>query len=238
MADSQDKLTPSNEAKLTELKKQQSEKQLPKEKTASTSEKKEQAVASTSKKVDKVATKIGDTSVKETSYKSDKNRAASPPRNPTNGTTGKTGVLWFFTVINLLVLMVIIGTAYWAWLQWQTQSQQQATVLAAQQTSMDQQQTSMLEQQDDIAEFIAANQLAKGDLEQQNQAIQTSIVSLIEQLQLTSEQVQTNQNNLADVSGRRPADWLLAEADYLIRMAGRKLWLEHRCLYTSPSPRD
>jgi uroporphyrin-3 C-methyltransferase len=130
-------------------------------------------------------------------------------------------------VINLLVLMVIIGTAYWAWLQWQTQSQQQATVLAAQQTSMDQQQTSMLEQQDDIAESIAANQLAKGDLEQQNQAIQTSIVSLIEQLQLTSEQVQTNQNNLADVSGRRPADWLLAEADYLIRMAGRKLWLEH-----------
>ncbi|WP_293757306.1 uroporphyrinogen-III C-methyltransferase [uncultured Paraglaciecola sp.] len=237
MADSQDKLTPSNEAKLTELKKQelvkqqsekqQSEKQLPKEKTASTSEKKEQAVASTSKKVDKVATKIGDTSVKETSYKSDKNTAASPPRNPTNGTTGKTGVLWFFTVINLLVLMVIIGTAYWAWLQWQTQSQQQATVLAAQQTSMDQQQTSMLEQQDDIAESIAANQLAKGDLEQQNQAIQTSIVSLIEQLQLTSEQVQTNQNNLADVSGRRPADWLLAEADYLIRMAGRKLWLEH-----------
>jgi uroporphyrin-3 C-methyltransferase len=246
MADSQDKLTPSNEAKLTELKKQelkkqelvkqqsekqQSEKQLPKEKTASTSEKKEQAVVSTSKKVDKtsdkVATKIGDTSVKETSYKSDKNTAASPPRNPTNGTTGKTGVLWFFTVINLLVLMVIIGTAYWAWLQWQTQSQQQATVLAAQQTSMDQQQTSMLEQQDDIAESIAANQLAKGDLEQQNQAIQTSIVSLIEQLQLTSEQVQTNQNNLADVSGRRPADWLLAEADYLIRMAGRKLWLEH-----------
>jgi uroporphyrin-3 C-methyltransferase len=69
--------------------------------------------------------------------------------------------------------------------------------------------------------------LAKGDLEQQNQALQTSLQSLIEQFQLTSAQVQTNQRNLADVSGRRPADWLLAEADYLVRMAGRKLWLEH-----------
>ena len=226
MADSQDKLTPSDEAKLAEL-----EKQLSNQKTASASEKKEQAATATNKKADKTsvktATKLGDPLVKETNYKSNKNAAASPTRKPSNGTTAKTGMLWFFTLINLLVLVVIIGTAYWAWLQWQTESQQQAAVLAAQQTSMDQQQTSMLEQQDDIAVSIAANQLAKGDLEQQNQAIQTSIASLIEQLQLTSAQVQTNQSNLADVSGRRPADWLLAEADYLIRMAGRKLWLEH-----------
>lgn len=222
MADSQDKLTPSDEAKLAEL-----EKQLSKEKTASTSEKKEQAVTATSKQVDKATTTLGDPLVKKTSDKSNKTAAASPPRKASNGTTGKTGVLWFFTLINLLILIVIIGTAYWAWLQWQTQSQQQASVLAAQQTSMEQQQASVLEQQDDIAVSIASNQLAKGDLEQQNQAIQVSIASLIEQLQLTSAQAQTNQSNLADVSGRRPADWLLAEADYLIRMAGRKLWLEH-----------
>ncbi len=29
------------------------------------------------------------------------------------------------------------------------------------------------------------------------------------------------------MKGRRPNDWLLAEADYLVKMAGRKLWLEH-----------
>lgn len=32
---------------------------------------------------------------------------------------------------------------------------------------------------------------------------------------------------VADMKGRRPNDWLLAEADYLVKLAGRKLFLEH-----------
>ncbi|MBF4258181.1 heme biosynthesis operon protein HemX [Vibrio anguillarum] len=32
---------------------------------------------------------------------------------------------------------------------------------------------------------------------------------------------------IADIKGRRPNDWLLAEADYLVKLAGRKLFLEH-----------
>lgn len=32
---------------------------------------------------------------------------------------------------------------------------------------------------------------------------------------------------IADIKGRRPNDWLLAEADYLAKLAGRKLFLEH-----------
>jgi uroporphyrin-3 C-methyltransferase len=222
MADSQDKLTPSDEAKLTAL-----EKQLSKEKAASTSEKKEQDTITTNKKADKPVIKASDKSVKETGFKSNKNSATPPSRKPANNTPGKTNMLWFFTSINFLVLVIIMGAAYWAWLQWQAQSQQQTAFLAVQQTSMEQQQTSMLEQQDDITESIASNQLAKGALEQQNQALQSSIASLIEQLRLTNNKVETNQSDLADISGRRPADWLLAEADYLIRMAGRKLWLEH-----------
>ncbi|MDD1795645.1 uroporphyrinogen-III C-methyltransferase [Enterovibrio makurazakiensis] len=38
------------------------------------------------------------------------------------------------------------------------------------------------------------------------------------------------QSALADVKGRRPNDWLLAEADYLVNQAGRQLWLEHDVL--------
>jgi uroporphyrin-3 C-methyltransferase len=213
MADSQDKLTPSDAAKLAEL-----EKQLAKEKTVSPSAKTEKIAAT--KKVEKQPTKSADSFAKETNNKSSKSSASFPRRKPVNESKGKTGALWFFTVINLLVLTAIIGAGYWGWLQWQTQNQQQTAALTAQQTSVDQQQTN-------IAQSIAANQLAKSDLEQQNQSLQTNIESLVEQLQLTRAQVQTNQSNLADVSGRRPADWLLAEADYLVRMAGRKLWLEH-----------
>ena len=222
MADSQDKLTPSDQAKLAEL-----EKQLAKEKTASPTAKSEQSEVAANKRVEKQPTKPADSLANETSYKSNKSAADSPKRNSVTESKGKTGVLWFFTIINLLLLAAIIGAGYWAWMQWQVQSQQQIDTLAAQKTSMEQQQNSLDQQQNNIAQSIASNQLAKGDLEQQNQALQTSMQSLIEQLQLTHAQVQINQRNLVEISGRRPADWLLAEADYLIRIAGRKLWLEH-----------
>jgi len=39
--------------------------------------------------------------------------------------------------------------------------------------------------------------------------------------------IESLQIALADVKGRRPNDWLLAEADYLVKLAGRKLFLEH-----------
>jgi uroporphyrin-3 C-methyltransferase len=223
MADSQDKVTPSDAAKLAAL-----EKQLAKEKTTEPSVKKGQSAASVSKSEEKSPTKSDDTLAKQSGFKSSKSSAsATPPRKADSVSRGKTGILWFFTMINLLVLIAIIGAGYWAWLQWQAQNQQQTDALAAQQMSVQQQQSSMLQQQKNIAQSIASNQLVKNDLEQQNQALQTSMQSLIEQFQLTSAQVLINQRNLADVSGRRPADWLLAEADYLVRMAGRKLWLEH-----------
>ncbi|MCZ0761327.1 uroporphyrinogen-III C-methyltransferase [Vibrio diabolicus] len=39
--------------------------------------------------------------------------------------------------------------------------------------------------------------------------------------------IESLQLAVADVKGRRPNDWLLAEADYLVKLAGRKLFLEH-----------
>ncbi|WP_114767797.1 uroporphyrinogen-III C-methyltransferase [Vibrio rhodolitus] len=39
--------------------------------------------------------------------------------------------------------------------------------------------------------------------------------------------IESLQVAVADVKGRRPNDWLLAEADYLVKLAGRKLFLEH-----------
>jgi len=222
MADSQDKLTPSDVAKLAEL-----EKSLAKEKAVSPLTKKKHASATGHKNVEEQSTTPADLLNKETSYQSSKSTASLSPRRPATESKVKTGVLWFFTMINLLLLAAIIGAGYWAWLGWQTQSQQHTDALAAQDTSIAEQQTRMVQQQMKISESIASNQLEKAGLEQQNQALQASIQSVIEQLQLTSAQVKTNQRNLADVSGRRPADWLLAEADFLIRMAGRKLWLEH-----------
>ncbi|MCG3725320.1 heme biosynthesis operon protein HemX [Vibrio cincinnatiensis] len=38
--------------------------------------------------------------------------------------------------------------------------------------------------------------------------------------------IESLQLAVADITGRRPNDWLLAEADYLVKLAGRKLFLE------------
>ena len=35
------------------------------------------------------------------------------------------------------------------------------------------------------------------------------------------------QTKVLDLDDKRPNDWMLAESEYLVRMAGRKLWLEH-----------
>lgn len=48
--------------------------------------------------------------------------------------------------------------------------------------------------------------------------------TVLEQQQKSIESLQLA---VADIKGRRPNDWLLAEADYLVKLAGRKLFLEH-----------
>lgn len=221
MADSQDNLTPSEQKKLAEL-----EQQVGKEKS----------VKQTAKPGKSVAT--------ENTAKSPETHTAAPivadaksssshstARHQNEKGRAKTGGLWFFTILNLLLILGMISAGYWAWLQWQAGVQQQKDAITQQQSALNQQQKSVAQQQSEIAQSIDNNQLAKTELQQNNQALQSQIESQIQSLsekyQLVNGQVVANQRNLADISGRRPADWLLAEADYLVRMAGRKLWLEH-----------
>ncbi len=46
-------------------------------------------------------------------------------------------------------------------------------------------------------------------------------------LEQQPKSIESLQLAVADIKGRRPNDWLLAEADYLVKLAGRKLFLEH-----------
>ncbi|PMK02806.1 uroporphyrinogen-III C-methyltransferase [Vibrio sp. 10N.261.55.A7] len=48
------------------------------------------------------------------------------------------------------------------------------------------------------------------------------------EVMITQQQksIESLQLAIADVKGRRPNDWLLAETDYLVKLAGRKLFLE------------
>lgn len=60
-------------------------------------------------------------------------------------------------------------------------------------------------------------------LSQVNNSLQRTETSIEQQ----EKSITGLQMALAEMKGRRPNDWLLAEADYLVKMAGRKLWLEH-----------
>jgi len=107
---------------------------------------------------------------------------------------------WF----NFIALLALAAGGYWFWQQWQTQ----------QQTQVSQEQIQQLQQ----AQSQQQSQLTSA-LEQQQQKIAQELQPLLE-----SNKVQ--QQKLQQLASRRPNDWLLAEADYLVKMAGRKIWLE------------
>jgi uroporphyrin-3 C-methyltransferase len=207
MADNQDKLTLSDQQKLEQLEQQLSADKVP---PAKSSENPAGVDAKTSTRAAIEPKKPSDT--------------AAPPTKRTataaHTAKGKTGGLWFVSLVNLLLLAALVAAGYWLWLQWQSQNQQQTQQLTVTQGNI-------ARQQQQINDSINSNQLVGTSLERQTLGLQQQVAALKQQNQQIRQQQQANQNNLADLSGRRPADWLLAEADYLVRMAGRKLWLEH-----------
>lgn len=141
--------------------------------------------------------------------------------NPTpNQKRVKTGFLWFFCLINFLLVIVVIAGAYWAWLQWNNAQSEQDSFFANQETTLSSQLTEIRAQNE-------SNDSLRSDIESQSSSLKSALDELEGRLAQTQQEVSANDRKLADVAGRRPSDWLLAEADYLVRMAGRKLWLEH-----------
>ncbi len=71
----------------------------------------------------------------------------------------------------------------------------------------------------------------KQDLEATQQATISKATEIAHQAETVLGQQQKSieslQVALTEIKGRRPNDWLLAEADYLVKLAGRKLFLEH-----------
>ncbi|PAO31127.1 heme biosynthesis operon protein HemX [Vibrio vulnificus] len=113
----------------------------------------------------------------------------------------------------LAIIIALLGTGGVAFQLQQQNSQYQAQITALQ-NQLQQTQSAMSNElnqvkQETVAKATEVTHKAEVVLAQQQKSI--------ESLQLA----------MADVKGRRPNDWLLAEADYLVKLAGRKLFLEH-----------
>lgn len=141
---------------------------------------------------------------------SNKNQRKDKPAKPRSR-----GLLWFVVIIALLIAAGTAAAGYWyIWKKGDTT----AGVVAEQN-----------KQQAALASLTADNNALQEKLialEKSKQALAEAVNSLTsktESMQLQTEQLLSQLN---DMEGRRPSDWLIAEADYLVRMAGRKVWLE------------
>jgi uroporphyrin-3 C-methyltransferase len=111
------------------------------------------------------------------------------------------------------LIIAIITAAYGYWYL-QQQNQQLNQELAAIKSSITSNNQQLSQSVNDASKDLTA---------------QTSeMVSRVEVTQTQQQQsIEALQSAVTDVKGRRPNDWLLAEADYLVNLASSKLHLEH-----------
>jgi uroporphyrin-3 C-methyltransferase len=144
----------------------------------------------------------------------DNSKSRTPHPDKTSVKPAKTTVLWLFTVFNLILILGVAGAGYWFWQkidrQIDNQNQQTQSGITSQFSAQQQRLDNALTQL----------------VEQLNDNTSDALKPVFDQLNSVSLKADATQARISEISGRRPSDWLLAEADYLVRMAGRKLWLE------------
>jgi len=113
-------------------------------------------------------------------------------------------------IIAIVMSLIFAGGGAFVFYQQNIQHQSQLAKLNAEITSM----THQLEQRISSAEATATIK--------SNEAYNKAETGFLQQ----QESIKSLQVALGDVIGRRPNDWLLAESDYLVKLAGRKLFLE------------
>ena len=126
------------------------------------------------------------------------------------------GLLWFVVIILFLLVLGMAGAGYWYYMQQQSASKETVT---AQQNNASQLNAIERERADILASIE--------NVTRTNQALESTVAELKSQNEQLALQAESTLQQLNNMEGRRPADWLIAKADYRVRMAGRKLWLEN-----------
>ena len=154
-------------------------------------------------------------------------KAAAPKSSPDNPKpaqsappkTAKTGLLWLITLLNLLLLGSAAYGGYWYFNQHSVTQTKLDTLRSELNNELGQKHSQMANRAATLEQQISAQAEATQDVLDGEAAQQATVEQLENQLQGALAQIQ-------ELDGRRPTDWLIAEADYLVRMAGRKMWLE------------
>jgi uroporphyrin-3 C-methyltransferase len=67
----------------------------------------------------------------------------------------------------------------------------------------------------------------KQKVDDQLNLVQGELNKIQNENKISNTEVQSLQRSLAATYVRKPNDWILSEVDYLVKLAGRKIWLEH-----------
>jgi len=154
--------------------------------------------------------------VVDESPKSNKTSAPSEKHVETAVVNQKTPIskLAIFCLILVLLLAGSAGYGVDKYMKEQVAQQEKIDALVAKQSSVIEDITNQLNQQ-------------VKELQTRNQSLTQELTDNVETQLASQQQSQTLINQkIAELSGRRPSDWLLAEANYLVTIAGRKLWQE------------
>jgi uroporphyrin-3 C-methyltransferase len=137
----------------------------------------------------------------------------APPRQTKKSGNG---ILWFVVIILFLLIGAVAGAGYWVYEQQQSVQQASSTTL----TANNQQLQKLSADKQQLTSIVAA-------VENQNTTLNERVSKLASENAILTQRLDATLEQMNNMEGRRPSDWLIAEADYLVRMAGRKLWLEN-----------
>lgn len=158
-------------------------------------------------------------SAKQSSAKAAAPKSSSDNSKPAQSAPAKNGLLWLVTLLNLLLLGGAAYGGYWYFNQHSVTQTKLDTLRSELNNELGQKHSQMTNRAATLEQQISAQAAATQDVLDGEAAQQATVEQLENQLQGALAQIQ-------ELDGRRPTDWLIAEADYLVRMAGRKMWLE------------
>lgn len=196
--------------------------------TATAKEGKSQTKPSSNKNHDKSTAPVKNTA-STISSKTSTDRTKTPQEKSTathadnrKAKISKTAVVAL--IIALLAIAASAGHYYWSEQQ-KAQSSMQLNAVVKRQ---------LVENQQQVAEQISQNkQSIAQQLSQNNQASSAELNTLRKNLEqrdslanINAEAIAKLQQQMASLGQNQPSDWLLQEAEYLIRVASRSLWLE------------
>lgn len=119
--------------------------------------------------------------------------------------------LWPLWLTAAVALILAILLAFWSWQQWQTQQALQKSV-------------AFVDNNTERLERIYSQ--TDGQQAQRIQAMEETLEAQHEKLATQQRQIDHNARELLESGNRTRTDWLLAETEYLLRIANQRLMIE------------